>query len=301
MLMIQVYHHRSGPFNIIRREGDVLDETARPETYRLTRASAGPTVGAMAPASEKRSADEHPARWLLLIHQLPPKPDYLRVKVRRRLRKLGAVPLKQTVYVLPNTDEALEDLQWLRQEIETDGGSAVIASADFIEGMADQEVEALFAGERAEVTAEKPTRDAVRPGQLWVTRENVHVDRIASAWLIKRFIDPKARFKFVVSRGYSLRAGEIGFDMTGGTYTHHGADCTFQTLIHRFGLKDRALRVLGEIIHDIDCKDELFGRPETVGVASMIRGLVRSTDDDDERLERGRALFNDLYANYARR
>lgn len=252
-------------------------------------------------SKEQPRASQAP-RWLLLIHQLPPKPDYLRVKVRRRLRKLGAVPLKQTVYVLPNTDEALEDLQWLRQEIETDGGSAVIAAADFIEGISDQEVEALLTGEQPTASpGSQPAREAVRPGQVWVTRRDVHVDRISSAWLIRRFIDPKARFKFVSSRGYTVRKGELGFDMSGAAYTHEGTDCTFQTLIRRFGLKDQGLRVLGEIVHDIDCKDELFGRPETAGVESMIRGLVRSVSDDNERLERGRALLNDLYANFTRR
>ena len=76
--------------------------------------------------SQARSAQEAATdlRWLLLIHQLPPKPDYLRVKVRRRLQKIGAAALKNSVYVLPNTDDALEDLTWLTREIEADGGSA---------------------------------------------------------------------------------------------------------------------------------------------------------------------------------
>src|SRR5256885_10791286 len=82
-------------------------------------------------------------RWLLLIHQLPPRPDYLRVKTRRRLRRLGAVAIKQTVYALPSTDEALEDLQWLRQEIIAEGGTAVIAEAELGEGISDEELDAL--------------------------------------------------------------------------------------------------------------------------------------------------------------
>src|ERR671931_1015724 len=87
-------------------------------------------------------------RWLLLIHQLPPKPDYLRVKVRRRLKRIGAIPIKQTVYALPSSAEAMEDLQWLRQEIEAEGGSAVIAEAAFVEGIADEELDAMRAAER---------------------------------------------------------------------------------------------------------------------------------------------------------
>jgi hypothetical protein len=241
--------------------------------------------------------------WLLLIHQLPPTPNYLRVKVRRRLRRLGAVALKQTVYLLPNTEEALEDLQWLRQEIDSAGGSAIIAESRFVEGITDEEIAAALAGERAD--SPKPTvppsPDHVSPGRTWVTRADVHVDRIASAWLIRRFIDPKARFKFVPARGYAPRRGELRFDMTGAEYTHVAEDCTFQTLLKRFHLRDPALAALGEIVHDIDCKDELFKRPETSGIQSLIRGIVRGAAEDVVRTERGAAMLDDLYQSFARK
>src|SRR3954469_6201812 len=97
------------------------------------------TVSSRKPEVASLSGERSP--WLLLIHQLPPTPNYLRVKVRRRLRRLGAIALKQTVYLLPNTDEALEDLQWLRQEIEAAGGSAIIAQSRFIEGVSDEEID----------------------------------------------------------------------------------------------------------------------------------------------------------------
>jgi len=241
--------------------------------------------------------------WLLLIHQLPPTPNYLRVKVRRRLRRLGAVALKQTVYVLPNTDEALEDFQWLRQEIDTAGGSAIIAESRFVEGISDEEIAAALAGERmgASESAVQAVPDQVPPGRTWVTRADVHVDRIASAWLIRRFIDPKARFKFVPARGYSPRRGELRFDMTGAEYTHVADDCTFQTLLKRFHLRDPALAALGEIVHDIDCKDELFKRPETSGIQSLIRGIVRTATDDVVRIDRGTAMLDDLYQSFARK
>src|SRR3954464_13323024 len=93
--------------------------------------------------------------WLLFLHQLPPKPDYLRVKIRRRLKGLGAALIKNTVYVLPNTDEALEDFQWLREEIVAAGGSALIAEAGFIEGIADEEIQAMLNAERAAETGEE--------------------------------------------------------------------------------------------------------------------------------------------------
>jgi hypothetical protein len=241
-------------------------------------------------------------RWLLFIHQLPPKPDYLRVKTRRRLRRIGAVAIKQTVYALPNTEEAFEDLQWLRQEIEAEGGSVVIATAQIIEGITDEELDAMLANERALPAAEneEPTAiDRVRPGRSWVTRSGVNVDRVASAWLIRRFIDADARFKFVAARGYRPRAGELRFDMYEAEYTHAGEDCTFQTLVRRFGLRDRALAAIGEVVHDIDCKDDRYHRAETAGFAALIRGIVETHETDRARLGRGAAVLDDLYAYFA--
>ena len=246
-----------------------------------------------------QSQEAAPARWLLLIHQVPPKPDYLRVKIRRRLQRIGAVPLKSTVYVLRNTAESLEDFQWLAREIVGVGGSAVVCEASFIEGVTDEEMGAMFDAvtDEMEEDGAQPLH-RVEPGRTWVTREGVHVDRIASAWLIRRFIDPEARFKFVPARGYEPRRGELRFDMFDAEYTHEGDRCTFQTLMVKFGLRDRALAAIGEIVHDIDCKDEQFGRPETAGVASLIRGITRTQDDDLARLERGGSVLDDLYASF---
>jgi hypothetical protein len=241
-------------------------------------------------------------RWLLFIHRLPPKPDYLRVKVRRRLRRLGAVPVKQTVYVLPRTDEAVEDFHWLRVEIEAEGGSAVIVEAAFIEGLSDEELEAMIEATNDDVPDSAPSRtgraDRVEPGTTWVTRQGVQVDRIASGWLIQRFIDPKARFKFVAARGYQPTPGELRFDMFDAEYTHVGDACTFQTLVRRFVIEDAAVRAIAEIVHDIDCKDEQFGRPETAGIASLVRGIVAAHVEDETRLERGGAILDDFYASF---
>src|SRR5688500_7773468 len=241
------------------------------------------------------------ARWLLLIHHLPPKPDYLRVKTRRRLQKIGAAALKSSVYVLPNTDDALEDFTWLAREIESDGGSAMLCQAAFIEGITDEEIEAMLHSEdhvadREPRSARPP--DQVAPGRTWVPRTGVKVDRISSAWLIRRFIDPQPRFSFVAPRGYAPAPGELRFDMYDAEYAHEGARCTFQTLLTRFALRDPALAAIGEIVHDIDCKDEQFGRPETAGIASLIRGIVQSTDDDLTRIERGSAIFDGLYSAF---
>ncbi|MEP6496091.1 MAG: chromate resistance protein ChrB domain-containing protein [bacterium] len=243
------------------------------------------------------------SRWLLLLHQLPPKPDYLRVKIRRRLTGLGAALVKNSVYVLPNTPESLEDFQWLRQEIEAANGSAMIAEAAFVEGISDEEIEGMLIAERVNTadeghaSAEEP--DRIGSARLWVTRQGVFVDRIASAWLIRRFIDKRARFKFVGAQNYRPQKDELRFDMVGAEYTHVGEDCTFQTLLRRFALEDTALRAIGEIVHDIDCKDEKFGRPETAGVLGLLRGLAASQDDDVARIERGSPVFDDLYAFYS--
>jgi hypothetical protein len=135
-------------------------------------------------------------------------------------------------------------------------------------------------------------------GRTWVTRRGVQVDRMASAWLIRRFIDPDARFLFVDPKEHRPRAGQVRFDMFDAEYTHEGDGCTFETLLLRFGLRDRALRAIAEIVHDIDCKDEKFGRAETAGVASLIFGIARAHDDDLVRIERARPLFDDLYASF---
>ena len=134
-------------------------------------------------------------------------------------------------------------------------------------------------------------------GHTWVTRRDVFVDRIASAWLIRRFIDPKAKFKFTGAKSYPPKPGEVRFDMFEAEYTHEGDRCTFETLLQRAGIRDRALRIIGEIVHDIDCKDAKFGREEAAGVAALLRGLVRAYPDDATRLQRGGVAFDDLYAS----
>jgi hypothetical protein len=274
--------------------------------------------------------------WLLLIHQIPPKPDYFRVKVRRRLQRVGAVALKNSVYLLPRREETREDFEWLVREIQAEGGDATLCRGSLLAGTTDEEIETMFRTEReaeyaaiardARALAEggepseeelarlrrrldeteridffgAPGRDAAeqalaessRPaggdpvaggepavrGATWVTRAGIKVDRIGSAWLIRRFIDPTARFKFVPAKGYRAEPGELRFDMYQGEFTHEGDRCTFETL------------------HDVDCKDEKFGRAEAAGIASLVGGLVLAYPDDAERLERGAAVFEGLYA-----
>ena len=317
------------------------------------------------------------APWLVLIHQIPPKPDYLRVKIGRRLQRLGAVAIKKTVYVLPNRPQSLEDFQWVRAEVNEGGGDASICKADFVDGLSAEQIVAQFRGARdadyAELAAAaREARTALRPrdrdadrrtarpeqdlarfkrrlaaivvidffhapgrpmaeeavralsgaletaappqrGQLgisesaqvrggtWVTRAGIFVDRIASAWLIRRFIDRDARFKFVDPGAQPMNAGELRFDMFEGEFTHDGDRCTFETLLDRFRIDDRALHTIGEIVHDIDLKDDKFGRDEAPGIERVLAGIAAANGDDTARLERGSLLFDDLYASYSAR
>ena len=309
------------------------------------------------------------ARWLLLIHQLPAKPAYARVKIWRRLKGLGAVTVKNSVYALPANAETQEDFAWLVKEIAELGGEAFVCEARLVDGLADGEVQALFdaardedyaeiaaaardlAGKRADgtdaefatqvarlrkqldeivaidffgadgrepaeglvsgleaglheeenaviATETKAASDPLK-GRTWVTRQGVQVDRIASAWLIRRFIDEAARFKFVPGTGYAAQPGELRFDMFEGEFTHRGDRCTFEVLLAEAKLDDPALAAIGEIIHDIDLKDGKYGREEAAGVRSLIAGIAASHVDDPQRLERGAVLLDDLYSSFA--
>jgi hypothetical protein len=228
------------------------------------------------------NAENKPAPWLLLIHQLPPQPAYLRVKVWRRLQAMGAVGVKGAVYALPLDEQTQEDFRWLAREITGSGGEALLCEARFVEGLSDRQMRALFdaardadyeairkeavaladelsgqpqpqietrrqlarlrrqltqiagidffganrreAAEAAlsalEARIAEPARGADAEeamigdgglrglhGRTWVTREGVHVDRIASAWLIRTFIDPEARFEFRLGQSARVAAG----------------------------------------------------------------------------------------------
>src|SRR4026207_1416503 len=128
--------------------------------------------------------------WLLLIHQLPPKPDYLRVKVRRRLQRLGAVPLRGSGYVLPDSEEAREDFQWLLGEIRAEGGEAMLCRAAFLAGINDEELRAMFESLAPPNGSGLPavSPETVRPGRTWVTRRDLHVDRMARGRAVRRFL-----------------------------------------------------------------------------------------------------------------
>jgi hypothetical protein len=166
--------------------------------------------------------------------------------------------------------------------------------------MTNAEVEAMWHEAGDDAMASDPEGENVPRGTTWVTRRGIKVDRMASAWLIRRFIDPEARFRFVPSTGYEPAPGERRFDMFDAEYTHEGESCTYETLVRRFGLARPALVALGEIVHDIDCKDGKYGRPEAPGIALVIDAIAQGDAGDEERLARGITLFDELHARFER-
>lgn len=136
-------------------------------------------------------------------------------------------------------------------------------------------------------------------GKKWATRKDIYIDRIASAWLIKRFIDPKARFIFLSKSKNKAPTDTIPFDMYGAAFTHHGNDCTFETLIKAFNLKYSALQPIAEIVHDIDLKDNKYDRKEADGIDQIIAGLSQRLRNDNKLLEKGMEIFDALYQYYS--
>ena len=333
------------------------------------RSPAGRPVG-----GETASVPTSNARWVLLMPNIPSSPAYARVKIWRRLQAVGAVALKNSVYVLPNREECVEVFQWIAREIVELGGQVSLCEGRFFDGATDDDIDRKFVEERnadyasladearvvgkglkskrladaqlasIESQIEKlkrrldeivaidfgsaPGREAAeglvaelakiaasRQGTMpkvetlprvarpematWVTRTGVHVDRIASAWLIVRFIDPTAKLKFVPAKGYTPEPGEQRFDMYEAEFTHVGDRCTFEVLLERMGIEDSALRAIADIVHDIDLRDEKYGREETAGVRSAITGICASSREDVERMSKGSTLFDSLYAFFS--
>jgi len=133
-------------------------------------------------------------------------------------------------------------------------------------------------------------------GKMWATRKKPFVDRMASAWLIRRFIDAKASFVFIDEGELgTLDRSTIAFDMRGGTFTHVGDLCTFEVLVRSFGIKDKAVRLIAEIVHDLDVKDDKYGKPETTGLEEILSGIRKTARNDADSLEKGMSAFEMLY------
>lgn len=308
-------------------------------------------------------------RWLLLAHQLPTRLSNARVKTWRRLQQLGAVPSRNSVYVLPNTEQCREDFEWLRSEIVALGGEATVFAADAISqdgaedivkvfqesrtrdyralqkdinrlltasrgkrrpadrgprraravralrdrfealeridffGAAarDDAAAALTALERrqerpsqARPSTPSPTRKADFQRRRWVTRRRPGVDRMASAWLIRRFIDPHAVFAFVDKPA----ASDVPFDMYSGGFGHRGRLCTYEVLCEEFGIAGAPVANIAHIVHDLDLKENTYAAPEAAVIGRMIDGLRALHADDATLLEQGVGMFEALARSF---
>lgn len=307
-------------------------------------------------------------RWLLLAHQLPTRASNARVKTWRRLQQLGAVPSRNSVYVLPNTEQCREDFEWLRSEIVALGGEATVFAADAISQGGGEDIVAAFQATRAQdyrtlqkeinralsassrkrpaagsrkglgravralrdrfdaleridffgaaardetaaalsalerklagprapapasASAASPMRVADFQKRRWVTRRRPGVDRMASAWLIRRFVDPKAAFAFVDKPD----ASDVSFDMYEGGFGHRGGLCTFEVLCEEFGITAAPAVRIGQIVHDLDLKETKYGAPETAVIGRMVEGLRAVHADDAALLEQGIGMFEAL-------
>ena len=300
------------------------------------------------------------------------------MKVWRRLLKIGAVSLKGSVYLLPFSEDHLEALHWLTEEVASLEGEAAFTKVEGIETMGDGEIVALFQAQRendykpiaaaldalevqlssleqqhdpkglervkgtfrkllkdyravqgldffhcrqganlqgrvdrfevrfSKLTAQPRTERPVPAGprnkedyqrKVWVTRRNPFVDRMASAWLIRRFIDSQARFEFL-EKDWPGAGGPAGvsFDVPEGNFSHEEDRCTFEVLLEVFSLRAKILRKIAEIVHDLDLKDGKFANTQTSGVETILLGIRKTAANDREALEEGVKVFERLYA-----
>ena len=325
------------------------------------------TSAADAPGHDRTAA----ARWLLLAHQLPARPSNGRVKTWRRLQQIGALPTRNSVYVLPNSAQCREDFAWIRSEIVALGGQATVFAADALDADGSEAIVTLFQHTRAAdyralkreadkvLSATRGARpaararreafirtvralrerladiqridfcqapgrdeaetviarlealasDAVTPdpapspaplrasdyrGRRWVTRPRPGVDRMSSAWLIRRYVDPAATFAFVERPA----GADVPFDMYVGEFTHQGSRCTFETLAERFGVRDPIVARIGQIVHDLDMKEIRYGLPEAPTIGRLVDGLRLAHTDDAQLLELGIATFEALARSF---
>jgi hypothetical protein len=304
----------------------------------------------------------HATSWLLLLYSLPTRRKTERVAVWRRFKKIGAIQIKTSTYLLPDNPPQYEHFQWLTQQIRDFGGDATLVRVQEIEGMSNEKLIALFnrardedysaikrslhsflaRGKKADpetkaAELERITRqfriireidffqsargedvqmllrraEGARKKTLprldsknyrsktWLTRPRPEIDRIGSAWLIRKFIDPRAKFVFAstVPSNHEI----IPFDMVDVEFSHHGDCCTFETLIRRFGIEDKAVRKMAEMMHDADLEDEKFQRSECIGIDRVLKGWAKSGMRDDQILLHGLECFDGLYSFLQRR
>src|SRR2546421_4947615 len=300
--------------------------------------------------------------WLLLLYSLPAHRNTERVAVWRRFKKIGALQLTTSTYLLPDQPAHYEHFQWLTKLIRDSGGEATLVRVREIEGLPnenliemfnnarDKEYAAVsralrnlergkkactdiadeldrltrqFRGMRAidvfnssraqdiemqlrkieQTRRSKGALPKIDPknyrGRTWLTRPRPEIDRVGSAWLIRKFIDPAAQFAFGSSA--SAQPNAVSFDMLDAEFSHVDEDCTFETLRKRFAVRDKAAQKIGEMIHDADLEDDKFQRLECVGIDRVLKGWAKEGLPDDEILRRGFECFDALYSFLQRR
>jgi hypothetical protein len=294
------------------------------------------------------------ARWLLLVYRLPSSRASQRVEIWRKLQRYGALALRSSGHVLPESPANQEKLEWLATAIRNYRGEASVVRVQGFDDLSDEQLQTLFIEARArdyealgrelksflarashpagglvrlrrrfqEIEAmdyfenpqrrkvealltqadedEKPRRAGGRSekqyrNRIWMTRPRPGIDRVSSAWLIRRFIDPKARFVF--GGNPAGKKDVIPFDMFSAEgFGHRGDDCTFETLCKEFAIRDRKVKRIAQIIHDADLEDEKFGRAEGLGLDVTLKGWAAQDVADDELLRRGMELIEGLFS-----
>jgi len=301
--------------------------------------------------------------WLLLLFSLPTNRNTERVAVWRRLKKMGAVQIKTSTYLLPDELSQYEQFQWLAQQIRDYGGDSTLVRAQDIEGLTREKVIAMFNDARSNDYAElrkslqkfvkgRKKMDAATAaselerftrqfreiravdffesarghevamllrraegpkrvqslgvleaknyqGKTWLTRPRPEIDRVGSAWLISRFIDRKPKFVFAPKA--EAVPNTVPFDMLDAEFSHHGNNCTFETLTKRFAIPDTSIGKIGEMIHDADLDDARFQRVEAIGIDRVLKGWAKQGLPDEEILRRGFECFDALYSFLKRR
>ena len=297
---------------------------------------------------------DYSGKWLLLVYRLPSARGSQRVEIWRKLQRYGAVALRSSGHVLPDSPANQEKFEWLAAAIRSYRGGASVVKAQAFDDLPDPQLKKLFVDARTadyqalerelrtllakashsaaglarlrrqfqEIEAmdyfDNPQRKKVETmlnradeskrghsrtqgekakkhrNRVWMTRYRPGIDRVSSAWLIRHFIDARARFVFGDEPG--ARPEAIPFDMFGEAgFGHRGEDCTFETLCKEFGIRERKVKQIAQIIHDADLHDEKFGRTEGNGLDATLKGWAAQGVPDQELLNRGMELIEGLY------
>jgi hypothetical protein len=295
--------------------------------------------------------------WLLLMFSLPAKRASERVEIWRKVKRIGALPLPSSGYLLPNTPANTEHFEWIATAIRKYKGQASVAHVHALDDLPNEQLESRFnaartaeyqplvseltrtrswakkAGQLArirkrfqEISAidffNSPLRSRVEGllaradaretevgdkrsharkrdynGRTWITRTRPGIDRVSSAWLIRKFIDSRAQFAFAEQA--TTHKDAVPFDMFhGGGFGHRGDDCTFETLVKEFAIRDPRVSTIAEIVHDADLADEKYSRPEAAGLDRVLIGWAQQGTSDEELLRRGMEMIEGLYQSF---